>query len=106
MVLAASKKPPSDEASHVVMGSKDEAARYLHENGGWRRKQPREFVRRLMAARPFAHRLERALQLKAALDSHDSLPPGELRSAKVAELFALFDEDHIPRILEECRDVL
>lgn len=106
IVLAGRTKPRSDEASDVVMGSEDEAAQYLQENGGWLRKESRDFLRRLMAAKPFVRRLERALELKAALDSHDALPPGEVRSAKVTELFAIFDEDHIPKILDECRDAL
>lgn len=78
----------------------------MQANGGWLRKESRDFLRRLMAATPFVRRLERALELEAALDSHDSLPPSEVRSAKVTELFGLFDEDHIPKILEECRDAL
>jgi tetratricopeptide (TPR) repeat protein len=106
IVLTRRTKPRSDEASHVVMGSIDEAVRYLHENSGWLRKESRDFLRRLMATKPFARRLERAVEIKAALDSHDSLPPCEVRSAKVTELFTLFDEDHISRILEECRDAL
>ena len=106
IVLAGRKAPRSDEARGVVVGSKYEAAQYLQENGGWLRKESRDFVRRLMAAKPFVCRLERAFELEAALDSHDSLPPGEVRSAKVTELFALFDEDHIPEILEECRNAL
>jgi tetratricopeptide (TPR) repeat protein len=106
LVLAGRTKPHSDEASDVVVGSEDEAAQYLQENGGWLRKESREFLRRLMAAKPFVRRLERALELRAALDSRAGLPPGQVRSAKVTELFALFDEDHIPKILEECRDAL
>lgn len=106
IVLAGRTKPRSDEARDVVMGSKCEAAQYLQENGGWLRKESRDFLRRLTAAKPFVRRLERAVELEAALDSHDSLPPGEVRSAKVTELFALFDDDHIPKILEECRDAL
>jgi hypothetical protein len=88
------------------VGSEDEAAQYLQENGGWLRKESREFLRRLMAAKPIVRRLERAFELRAALDSRAGLPPGQVRSAKVTELFALFDEDHIPKILEECRDAL
>ena len=106
IVLAGRKEPPSDEAWGVVVGSEYEAAQYLQENGGWLRKESRDFLRRLMATKPFVRRLDRALELKAALDSHDSLPSGELRSAKVSELFELFDEDHIPKILEECRNAL
>jgi tetratricopeptide (TPR) repeat protein len=106
IVLAGKTEPRSDEAWRVVMGSKHEAAEYLQENGTWLRKKSRDFLRRLMAAKPFVRRLERALELKAALDSHNALPPGEVRSAKVTELFALFDEHHIPKILEECRDAL
>ncbi|MHB8973218.1 MAG: hypothetical protein ACYC3X_28750 [Pirellulaceae bacterium] len=106
IVLSGRNEPRSDEAWHVVVGSKCEAAQYLQENGGWQRKASRDFLRRLMAAKPFVCRFERALELKAALDSHNSLPPGEVRSAKVTELFALFDEDHIPKILDECRDAL
>jgi tetratricopeptide (TPR) repeat protein len=106
IVLAGRTKPRADEASHVVMGSKDEAAQYLRENGAWLRKEARDFLRRLMSAKPFVRRLERALELKAALDAHDALPPGKMRSAKVTELFAIFDEEHIPKILEECRDAL
>ena len=90
----------------MVLGSKCEAAQYLQGNGGWLRKESRDFLRRLMAAKPFVRRFERALELKAALDSHHSLPPGEVRSAKVTEFFALFDEVHIPKILDECRDAL
>jgi tetratricopeptide (TPR) repeat protein len=106
IVLGGRKKPPFDAASDVVMGSKEEAAQYLQENRGWLREESRDFLRRLMAAKPFVRRLERAIQLKAALDSHDALPPGEVRTAKVAELFALFEEDRMPEILEECRGAL
>ena len=90
----------------MVVGSKYEAAQYLQENGGWLRKESRDFLRRLMAAKPFVRRLDRALELRAALDSPDTLPPGEVRSAKVTELFEVFDEDHIPKTLEDCRDAL
>lgn len=106
IVLAGSKEPGSDERWGVVVGSKSEAVEYLQANAGWLRKESRDFLRRLMAAKPFVRRLDRAFELKAALDSDDSLPPGEARSAKVTELFAIFDEDHIPKILEECRDAL
>lgn len=106
IVLAGRKAPRSDEARGVVVGSQYEAAQYLQENGGWLRKESRDFLRRLIAAKPFVCRLERAFELEAALASHDSLPPGEVRSAKVTELFALFDEDNIPKILEECRNAL
>ncbi len=64
------------------------------------------FSPRLMAAKPFVRRFERAIELQAALDSLDALPLGEARSAKVTELFAIFEEDHIPKILEECRNAL
>jgi tetratricopeptide (TPR) repeat protein len=106
LVLAGKGKPGSDEASRVVMGREDEAAQYLQENRGWLRKEPRDFLRRLMDAKLFARRLERALQLRAALDAHDALPAGEERSDQVDELFAIFDEDHIPEILEECRGAM
>ena len=89
IVLAGRKEPGSHEARGVVVGSKYEAVQYLHKNGGCERIS-RDFLRRLMAAEPFVRRLDRALELKAALDSHDSLPPGEVRSAMVTELFALF----------------
>lgn len=102
-MLAGKGKPGSDAASGVVMGSEDEAAQYLQENRGWLRKEPRDFLRRLTDAKPFARRRERAFQLRAALDSHDALPPGEERSDQVDELVAIFDEDGIPEILEECR---
>ena len=49
---------------------------------------------------------KQSTELRAALDQDSALTPGEVRSAKVPELFALFDEDHIPQILEECGDVL
>jgi tetratricopeptide (TPR) repeat protein len=106
IVLGERSEPGVEEAWGVAMGSKQEAAQYLQETGGWMRKESRDFLRRLMAAKPFVRRLERALELKAALDSHESLRPGEVRSAKVDELFAIFDEAHIPKILEECRDAL
>ena len=77
-----------------------------NEENEWLRKESRDFLRRLTATKPFVQRLDRAIELKAALDSHDSLPPGEMRSAKVTELFALFDDDQIPKILEECRAAL
>jgi tetratricopeptide (TPR) repeat protein len=106
VVLAGKNEPSSDDARSVVVGSRYEVAQYLQENAGWLRKESRDFLRRLMAAKPFVRRLERALELQAALDSHDSLPPGEVRSATVTELLSLFDEDHIPQILEKCRDAL
>ena len=74
IVLAGRKEPRSDERRTVVVGSKYEAAQYLQENGLWLRKESGDFLRRLMAAKPFVRRLERALELKAVLDSHDSLP--------------------------------
>jgi tetratricopeptide (TPR) repeat protein len=106
LVLSQTMEPGSDRQRSVVMGSKQEAAEYLQENGGWLRKESRGFLRRVLAVKPFARRLDRAFELQAALDSHHDLPPGELRSAKVAELFGLFDEDRIPKILEECRNAL
>jgi tetratricopeptide (TPR) repeat protein len=106
IVLAGRREPGSEEAWGVAMGSKQEAAQYLQETDGWLRKEPRDFLRRLMAAKPFVGRLERALELEAALNSHDLLQPGEVRSARVDELCVMFDEAHIPKILEECRDAL
>ena len=106
IVLAGKTEPRSDDAWGVVMGSRHEAAEYLEENRAWLRKKSRDFLRRLMSVKPFVRRLECATELRAALDQDSALTPGEVRSAKVAELFALFDEDHIPQILAECGDVL
>ena len=105
-MLASRTKPRLDEPYDVAMGSKHEAVLYLQENGGWLRKESRDFLRRLMASKPFVCRFERALELNAALDSRDSLPPGDARSAKVTELSALFGDDQIPKILEECGNAL
>ena len=104
MLLAGKKETHHEGTWGVAMGSEHEAVQYLRENVGWLRKQPSDFLRRLMATSSFVRRLDRAIELKAALDSVASLPPGEARSATVDDLYAIFDEDHIPKILEECRD--
>ena len=106
MVLSGKMEPRSDEPRDVAMGGKYEATQYLHMNDGWLRKESRDFLSRLMAAEPFVGRLDRAFEIQAVLDSRDSLPSGEVRSAKVDEFYAIFDEDHIPKILEECRNSL
>jgi tetratricopeptide (TPR) repeat protein len=106
IVLAGKIGPLSGETRYVTMGSQREAAEYLEMNSVWLRKKSRDFLRRLMSAKPFVRRLERAVELNAALDRDKQLAPGEARSAKIAERFALFDEVNIPKILEECRDVL
>jgi tetratricopeptide (TPR) repeat protein len=106
IVLAGKMEPRSDDAWGVAMGSKQEASEYLEVNRAWLGKKSRDFLRRLMSASPFVRRLERAMELKAALDSDNALTPGDERYAKVTELFAIFDEDEIPKILDECRDAL
>lgn len=103
LVLAGKIEPLSDEALGVAMGSEYEATQYVLTNDRWLRKTSREFLSRLMAAKPFVRRLDRAFEIQAALD-RDSFSPG--RAAKVDELYAIFDEDHIPKILEECRSYL
>jgi tetratricopeptide (TPR) repeat protein len=90
----------------VAMGSKPEASEYLLQTRSWFRKEPRAFLQRILAVKPFARRLEHALKLHADLDSDGKLPVGKERSAKVVELFDLFSDNRIPEILEECRDVL
>lgn len=86
----------------VAMGSRDEAIEYVRETDGWHREEAQEFLRRLLAVEPFTQRLERTLELKEALDSRDELPIGQLRSAKVNELYGIFTDQNIPKILEEC----
>jgi tetratricopeptide (TPR) repeat protein len=105
LVLTGASDAASDEP-RVAVGSRSEAIEYLQDHPGWRRKPARAFLQRVVAVDSFARRLERATKLAAALDAANELPPGELRSDKVAELYDAFDEKHIPRILEECRDVL
>ena len=105
--LVLSKKPitPCEERT-IGVGSQMEAADYLLQNRAWTRKQPREFLQSVIARPSFANRLNRAIELKSALDSRDKLPVGDERSATVEELFTLFDDEAVPRILEECRDVV
>jgi len=106
LVLSQKQVAAPEEERHVVVGSKSEAAEYLHQNKSWTRKQPREFLQRVISLPSFSSRIERALELKSALDSRDKLPPGEQRSAVVNELFSLFEDNNIPKILDECRKSL
>jgi len=106
--LVLSEKPfvPPNERRNVIIGSQIEAAEYLHENKSWTRKQPREFLQRVVAVPLLASRLSHALKLKSALDSRDKMPMGDERTSVVEELFSIFDDDSIPTILEECRDTV
>ncbi len=106
MVLAGQKEQPDFAPYGVTVGSQHEAAEYLQQNDAWRRKESRDFLRRMMATTPIVRRLERAIELRLTLDSQDLLPPGNERSARLTELSAIFDEDQIPEILEECRHAL
>ncbi len=105
LVLSGKRLAPPEE-KHVIVGSEIEAAEYLDQNKAWTRKQPREFLKAVVAVPSLANRLRRAIELKSALDSRDKLPVGDKRSATVEELFTLFDDEAVPRILEECRDVV
>lgn len=105
LVLAEQKELPSHASRGVSMGSPHEAAEYLQQHNAWWRKESRDVLLRMMTATPFVGRLERAMELGLALDSRDLLPPGDERSARVDELMAIFGEDQIPKILEECRNV-
>jgi len=105
--LVLSKKPiaPCEERT-IGVGSEAEAADYLHQNKAWTRKQPREFLQRVTAVPSLASRLERAVELRSTIDSEDRLPQDERRRDMIEELFALFDDQNIPQILEECREAV
>jgi tetratricopeptide (TPR) repeat protein len=105
IILERKTDRPLHGARFVAMGSRQEAAEYLEMNSVWLRREARNFLRQLLDTKPFAHRIERAKELDAALDHDRKLPPGEARSAKVTERFALFDEQNILEILEECREM-
>ncbi|MFC1758536.1 tetratricopeptide repeat protein [Planctomycetota bacterium] len=105
LVLSEQRLVPTDE-THVVVGGKTEAADYLHQNDAWTRKQPRDFLKRVIALPSLASRLNRAFELKSALDSRDRSPLSDERTAMVKELFALFDDGNIPQILEEYRETV
>ncbi|TWU43302.1 Tetratricopeptide repeat protein [Novipirellula aureliae] len=102
IVLLRTEETSESQRYGVVIGSRDEAIEYVQETEGWHREETQEFLRRLLAVETFAWRLERALELKVALDSRDELPPGELRSATANELYGIFTDQDIPKILEEC----
>ncbi len=106
LVLARKMEPESDHQSGVIVGGEDEAAEYLQQNQSWRSKEPRVFLRRVLATRPIAERLQRARELSAELDSRDELAKGKKRSAIVEELTGLFDEKATRAILEEHRNAL
>jgi tetratricopeptide (TPR) repeat protein len=102
IVLSQIQETSESQRYGVAMGSRDEAIEYVRETAPWRREEAQEFLRRLLSVEPFAQRLKRALELKDALDSRDELPLGELRSAKANELYGIFTDQNIPKILEEC----
>ncbi|MCA9167403.1 MAG: tetratricopeptide repeat protein [Planctomycetales bacterium] len=106
VVLNPSKKLNSRSQLGVAVGSKEEAMEYIEDMSGWRRKQPKDFLKRAIDSTPIASRLARALELKSALDSREQLLPGDARSEAVNELFGIFDDACIPTILEECREAL
>ncbi len=106
LVLSNEKGGTRDIGQGIVMGSKDEAAEYLGENQGWQQERCREFLCRVTSVKPFAARLKRALELKASLDLANQLPAGDKRSRNVSELFRIFGDKEIPKILEDCRAAL
>ena len=105
LVLAEKPLDPTEERN-VIVGSETEAAEYLHQNKAWMRKQQREFLQRALDVPSLANRLQRASELKSALDARDKLPVGDERTVMVNELYTLFDDTNIPHILEECRDAV
>ena len=105
LVLSRNKLVPVEDST-VAVGSETEAAEYLHQNKAWTRKQPREFLQRALAIPALHTRFNRALALRSALDSRDGVPAADERSTMVEELFALFDDENIPHILEECRKAI
>lgn len=103
LVLSDLPLPSKVLARYVTMGSDTEAADYLHSHKEWLKPRPREFLSRIMAMSMLASRWQRAFELKSLLDSRDGMPIGNQRSQLVNELFDIFEDKHIPQILEECR---
>ena len=94
--------PPSFTRGIFTLPLEIDGHNPLREAKGWLSEESHAFLRRLMAVKPFAQRLERAIELKEELDSRDRSSPVEERSAKFKELEGIFDEKRIPKIVEEC----
>ncbi len=76
--------PPSFTRGIFTLPLEIDGHHSLREAKGWLSEESRTFLRRLMAVKPFAQRLERAIELKEELDSRDRSSPEEERSPRAS----------------------